>query len=551
MNASLASSREFDRNGTADASPLSSAAIKIFVAVLIGIGLLARFAPFIDIDGRLFWQYMTEDGYLMQTIARNMAIGLGMTTADGTMATNGVQPLATFIFTGLHFLAGGSKSAGVVLVSLASILFSVGAAYFLYRAAALVLRVLPYGVELARVAAALWFAAPLIIPISMNGLETSLYWAVLLGTLWYYLALTIEPAPLRSAQRILLGVLLGLTFLSRNDAVFFIAIVLLVHLITGGATEAGGYARRLVDCVAAGVTSIVVATPWLIYNYRLFGSIVPISGTAQSYSTALGSNLTLIPAKLFEASTLYLPLPGRFEQTIPTMIAALGLIALTSYVFWLQVGRAHGAGRRFLAIAIGLVVCLGGYYGIMFGAPHFLARYLSILSPFLWLLTSVTMMYVIVKALKAGAQLRYATAGIVGVLTLAAAAFAGSTFVRGYSQGTAHMHQQVIEWVAANVPEKAWVGAPQTGVLGYFHDRTLNLDGKVNPEALRVLLEEGHILNYVLTTQVDYIVDWVGMADWVKRSDLSPEFGREFVVVARDEERNLAALKRVHLHDAE
>jgi hypothetical protein len=548
MNVSLAASRGLDRNGDAHVSPLSSAAIKVLIVALVLIGVLARLSPFFDVDGRLYWQYMTEDGYLMQTIARNMAIGLGMTTAEGTMATNGVQPLATFIFTGLHFLAGGSKLGGVVLVALASIVFSIAAAYFFFRNAALVLRSLPYGNELARVAAALWFAAPLIIPISMNGLETSLYWSVLLGTLWYYLSLTAGAEPLRWSQRLLFGVLLGLTFLSRNDAAFFIAIILLVHLLIGGATEGGGYARRFIDCVVAGVTSIVVAAPWLIYNYRLFGSIVPISGTAQSFSTALGSNLVLIPAKLFEASALFLPLPGSFEKTIPTMIVGVALVVLTLYVFWLQVGKAHGIGRRFFAIAAGLVACLAGYYGIMFGAPHFLARYLSILSPFLWLATAVTMMFVIGKVFRAGVLAHYATAVIVGVLTIGAAGFAGLTFARGYSEGTAHMHKQVVEWVAANVPERTWVGAPQTGVLGYFHDRTLNLDGKVNPDALRVLLEEGHILNYVLASKVDYIVDWVGMAEWVNFTQFSPEFGREFVVVEKDEKRNLAALKRIHPH---
>jgi hypothetical protein len=68
---------------------------------------VARLSPLFDPAGRLFWQFMSEDGYLMQTVARNMAIGLGMSTADGTMPTNGVQPLATFLFAALHALAGG------------------------------------------------------------------------------------------------------------------------------------------------------------------------------------------------------------------------------------------------------------------------------------------------------------------------------------------------------------------------------------------------------------------------------------------------------------
>ena len=43
-------------------------------------------------------QWPTEDGYLMLTIARNMALGNGMSTADGELPTNGTQPLATTIW---------------------------------------------------------------------------------------------------------------------------------------------------------------------------------------------------------------------------------------------------------------------------------------------------------------------------------------------------------------------------------------------------------------------------------------------------------------------
>ena len=106
------------------------------------------------------------------------------------------------------------------------------------------------------------------------------------------------------------------------------------------------------------------------------------------------------------------------------------------------------------------------------------------------------------------------------------------------------MHKQVVDWVQTNVPAQVWVGAVQTGTLGYFHNRTINLDGKVNPEALRVLLREGHILNYVLDSKIDYIADWVGMADWVNIKG-SPRFGREFEVAVKNESLNLAVLRRV------
>ena len=83
-----------------------SAWVRICLWLLLATGLLSRLSPLLDIERRLYWLFLSEDGYLMQTIARNMAIGVGMSTAHGTMPTNGVQPLATFIYAGLHGLAG-------------------------------------------------------------------------------------------------------------------------------------------------------------------------------------------------------------------------------------------------------------------------------------------------------------------------------------------------------------------------------------------------------------------------------------------------------------
>jgi hypothetical protein len=101
-------------------------------------------------------------------------------------------------------------------------------------------------------------------------------------------------------------------------------------------------------------------------------------------------------------------------------------------------------------------------------------------------------------------------------------------------------HFQVVDWVEANVPDSAWIGAVQTGTLGYWHDRTINLDGKVNPEALAVLRREGHVLNYVRESEIQFLVDWEGIATWIERDG----FGEVFEVLAHDSDANLAALRR-------
>ena len=99
-------------------NPGLSTWLRAVVVLLLAAGLIERLLPLLDFKNRLFWLHMSEDGYLMQTVARNMALGLGMSTADGTIPTNGVQPLATFAYALLHALAGGSKQLAIAFVTI-------------------------------------------------------------------------------------------------------------------------------------------------------------------------------------------------------------------------------------------------------------------------------------------------------------------------------------------------------------------------------------------------------------------------------------------------
>jgi hypothetical protein len=85
------------------------------------------------------------------------------------------------------------------------------------------------------------------------------------------------------------------------------------------------------------------------------------------------------------------------------------------------------------------------------------------------------------------------------------------------------------------------VGAFQSGTLGFFHDRTLNLDGKLNPLALAASRERRH-QSYVLDSPVEFVIDWVSILEPWYRS--SAELGRQFEFVVLDRERNFAVLKR-------
>lgn len=484
---------------------------------------------------------MTEDGYLMQTVARNLALGLGMSTAEGTIPTNGVQPLATLLFALLHAIAGGDKTEGIVLVTLVSAFIACVTAWLLVLVGQLVLADLRHGRQIAWVASALWFTAPLITRHSMNGLETGLYQAALLLSMLYYLSRFCGDGQPTWGARLLLGVGLGLTFLARNDAVFFIAALLLAHLLIDCGRAGQSTQRRFVDSLAIGSVSVLVASPWLVHNYLGFGSIVPISGTAQSHAAEFGRNLPWLPAHLFENIWLWVPVPSSLEQLLPVQILAAAMIMVALALIWLLAAKNSGGTRRFLLVTVLFTAAMSSYYGLFFGASWFLPRYLSAVSPFLWLgvVGGLCVLYPRLPWLPAKPhRMALVSTGMLVLLAVATAA-------NDYRRGTVHMHMQVVEWTQNNVDAAIWVAAPQTGTLGYFHDRTINLDGKVNPEALRRLRSDGHSLDYLLESNAQYAVDWVGLAQWVTFDHLNPRFGQQFKVRVEDHGRNLAVLERV------
>ena len=500
--------------------------------VLLATGGLSRVAPLLDQHGRLLRQFPTEDGYLMLTIARNLALGLGPTVADGTIVTNGTQPLATGLFAAAFWLVGADRYWGVLTVLLVELAIACTAAHLVWRLGTRTFRHSEHRSELSLLAAGAWFASPLVVQSTMNCLESGLYAVCVL-----IVALLIVPgtpkapgAPtMEKAYWARMGTALGVAFLARNDGVLLCLAVGFVHLAGKLARSEARLPTRVAElAIAAGIVTLI-ALPWLAFNWWGFGHLMPISGQAESLSAEIGGNLWIVPPKLLEYVTLLTPIPTWIEES--PIVVALSTVALVILAAGLtRAGRhAEPTQRALFAVFGTYTALLGAFYGVYFGAPHFMSRYLFPTAAFFAV---------------AGAALALSVAGRGGV-TLARIGSAVAVLaavglnVRIYVQGSEHMHFQVVEWVEANVPDEAWVGAIQSGTLGFFHDRTINLDGKVNPRALAARREDA-IPAYVAASRIDYLVDWAGIATWHDKAELSSTFE----LVVEDRARNLGVLRR-------
>lgn len=504
---------------------------------LMLIGLVSRVAPLFDHGGRLLRQFPTEDGFLMSTVARNLALGHGLSTADGAIPTNGIQPLFTFVQSLAFLLVGGDKRTGVLLILLVEIALALCGAWLIYR---LTVRLLSGRVEreaLARMAASLWFVSPVVVCHSMNCLETGLYTVLVLATLHvWYAGRPHAPRTKTGLSSVYVGLLSGLAFWARNDAVYLLAAIVVWHLILGFRKRKGDLAVRLREALVMVSGASVLAMPWLVYNLKGFGHIVPISVLSQTLTRGFADNLVEVPSKLFEFMTFLAPIPTALEtKTAVVIITTIATMAF--FVSAIVIARRSGGGvSAFIHAGLAYAVFLTVNYGLYFGAPYFVSRYLFPLSPFMAVLAVVMG----VSVLRMAPRVVYA-ALLVSVVVLATA-----LNLRLYVKGSEHQYFQVVDWVSENVAEESWVGAPQSGTVGFFHDRTVNLDGKVNPEALQAKLR-GKLPEYVATRvfddtgrRIDYIADWHQVSVWLEY----PEISSHFELRVHDVPGNLTVLQR-------
>ena len=508
--------------------------LRLILAVM-AVALVYRLWPVAAGMPALAQFFVTEDGYLMLTVARNLAIGLGLSVSEGTIPTNGVQPLATLIYAVPYAVTGGDKVTSLLGLHLIWATIAVAGALAIKALATRVLVPLGLAPVWSWLVAALWFSGPLLLRHSMNALETGLYTLLIVLACLQFMRVIERGPAVGTRDLVLMAVVLGLVFLGRNDGIFLVvalASVYLVNALVVWRLGAGALARHL--ALPALVCATVVA-PWLIHNQLFFGSIIPISGPAQSLTAAFGANAALLPAVLFEQLFPMLPLPGRIETMLPVMIVtSLSILAATGHF----VRRAWIAGGAVRLVVVGYLLhalAISAYYGFFFGAAHFMPRYTAPLAPF-FIMALVTVGWDLAQRFgpqRAGAVMGgMATAGLVLSLALLGRLLLPSVAVQG--------HFQVVDWVDRNVPAETWVGAIQTGTLGYWHDRTINLDGKVNPAALQARRERGHVLDYVVASEITYLADWPGIAGWVDHG----AFGTYFEVFVYDRAGVLAVLRR-------
>ena len=469
------------------------------IPVLLYTVLLAGFSPAgfpsgVVSQGWLPWladKPVGEDGFYMLTVAWNIASGQGPVGQPGTKPTTGIQPLATAVLAAIAWLVrsvGGDKwgfvRSVIVFGGVSTVLFS----FLLGRLAA---RLAPAEtrVTAASITLSLGLGSFFLFRLFTYGLETGVY--LIMICVVVLRSLTVFSGPKTRHSAMALGVLVGLTGLARIDFGIVFAVAASVLLLSGVTSF-----RWLVGC---GSTAFLIVAPWFIWIHHASGNPIPSSGLAQASiatGTVLLGRLVPMASALVQDITPWTFTGGRLPLTLITIFGwAMVAVVLRSRPLPRPVSPAVAA--IVLAWVAGFVALIP-IYTIFFWSSHFYARYMAPLS--------VLAFPVIGSGLAAFfatlPEWRYVKL-VYGAMLVSFFLCAAGSLHAGHIGNT---HVLAAGFVQTHFSAEL-VGAFQSGVVGYFNDNALNLDGKINGEALRAIRTR-KLAEYIDGAGVEVLIDW-------------------------------------------
>ena len=447
----------------------------------------------------------TEDAYYALSVARHVALGDGI-TADGVHDTNGFQPLWVALNVPLYVAAGGDRIAGLRLSQvLSTLLWLAFVALIALQARALARR---HGAEgtLAAAAAALVAAGSVgIFRLFHNGLET--------GTVLVALAaavLVLDRWEGRwTARRVLLAaLLLGAVAWARLDEVVFVAAFGAVAVLR--ALRGAGPRAALAPLAACALAALLLS-PWLGWNVALDGSPMPSSGKAESAGVDISRNLDAALRAGGAWSAPPLLRPSMHAGAIPAteLLCAVAVLLALGAAWRVRRRRTAPLGQGTVALAVFCGFLLA-WYVLNFGPFWFMERYLAplLLLTVPFLATAFELSRPRPRALAVlAAVVLVANVPVLAVLAGGPGWPPPAWAARDSNLGAPNLnHLDQYAWVRANVAPGCVVGAYEAGTLVYFRDRVVNLDGKVDHDALAAR-QAGRSPAYVDARRVDVMVD--------------------------------------------
>ncbi len=448
----------------------------------------------------------TEDTFYLFTCAEHFAHGEGF-TCDGKNATNGVQPLIVILYAPLFLIAAANKLLALKLGFLLIAVFDSFSVVFIARLVRLLQKKPEDSAGVWKsppiIAALFWAVLYPILVRTANGLETGLYSMMILWTLYYYVKLQtiqIGRKKITIFQYLTVGILLGLTVLSRIDAVFFVIIIAGFELIRYKT-------KGIMSAAIISLTALIISSPWWWYNYSVFGSLMPQSGVAESMGVMIEYNLHYAAFVLGEIFSLFFVMPNyAYPAWVHVLWFAIVIVNVVLILWKFNLKNYIKNGFNFSLLLPYFFFCciLIITYVTSFNAPYMFARFFHPLR-ILWLLLASCALPEILRILKMLVSKRSRLILAAPLIVIVCA-----LLQTGYKYGSLFFKEQgndfylVGKWASDHPNER--IGMPQSGMTGFIAPNVVNLDGKVNFAALKAQ-SQTDIGTYIESEHLDYLAD--------------------------------------------
>jgi len=461
-------------------------------------------------------KFLADDAYYYYALAKNIVNGYGIVFNYG-IPTNGFHPLYVLFLVPVFKLL---YPYGVNLPIYASLviltLFSVGTSIFLYLIVSKLLNK-----EAGLLAAFIWLFNPYILFVSLMGLETPIQ-IFFISLLTYFIVTKGSKTHFSTHESVIIGLLIGIIFLSRLDGIFIgigvIGTFAIRKLFKNEEFRIANLKRLLQpDLVIMILVASLTVLPWIAWNLIELNRITPVSGEVlrmMRLSNSSYPNLvigSIYTTGTFVASFFLIP----FANIIQGVLVVLLALIAPSIVLIL---RKDDLIHKLISSLDFLVISSVSYYAFYWFYELGFRGWYSLYTSFLVTIVFSTMIVKVIQRieLKKIKQIAYI---ILTCILVSAFIFGG---IVKYKQG--NYPQEKLKWEVANylesnIPPNETIGSFNTGIYQYYtkkHD-VINLDGVMNPEAYQAK-KEGNIEAYILKKNITYIADPPSCVEKLNRS---------------------------------
>lgn len=434
-----------------------------------------------------YFGFPLDDPWIHLTFARNLIeYGSFSYFKDEIVTSGSTSPIYTLLLSVLFLISKNEYVISYVL----GIIFNVIAVLFIYKLVSL-----HFGPKSLVTLSTVFLIAlqPKLNLIAVSGMETSMFIFFIICTLYFY----------KTANKILLGIFLGLTIWCRPDgAVLWIAVLVDYFIFQNSvkvesATDIKKFERR--DFLIAVLIGIILTALYFLFNYSLSGSILPNTYKAklEYYQHNLREDFLKNDVLVYFSSSEFILV------VIPFLIAALIII-------YYLVKKQHDHFFVYLIFTLGLIAV----YYIQLPFAHRFGRYLMPVIPFYILLS--------VYGLKRTSDFIFHKSKFIALVNLLFVLFFVVSLLLSFihlgknSQEFTELckyhnerHVAAGMWIKKNTPEDAIIAVHDIGAIGYYGNRKLiDMVGLVTPELIEHINDKNFsafMKDYLSQNKVTYI----------------------------------------------